>query len=49
MFPKVSGSVNDQKKQQLQKRYKLTDLNAQQLAKGLRNAAANGKLDDLKN
>ena len=48
MFPKVSGSVNDQKKQQLQKRYKLTDLNAQQLAKGLRNAAANGKLDDLK-
>lgn len=48
MFPRVSGSVSDQKKQQLQNKYKLTDLNAQQLAKGLRNAAANGKLDDLK-
>lgn len=47
IFSKGKNALNDQKKQQLQDKYKLPNLNAQELAKGLRNAAANGQLDDL--
>ena len=44
----IENTMAEEKKKELKIKYKLTDLNAQQLAKGLRNAAVNGKLDDLK-
>jgi ankyrin repeat protein len=48
MFSRENSSLKEQKKQQLKSRYNLPDLSEPQLARGLRNAAVNGKLDDLK-
>lgn len=48
IFTEEKNIITKQDKLKLQKKYNLTDLTNQQLEKGLRNAAVNGKLDDLK-